>query len=116
MAAFALAGIWLVFGIDGYAIISQPTFDAQPNPLAKTVQIGSGAWLSNYSQYPLTLLFPALGFGGVILTILFSKVNRPGWGSGSILLELPVTSINAIILLRCTHAFRWTNPASGAGP
>ncbi len=80
MGAFAIAGLILVFGIDGYTIISQPAFDALPNPLAKTVEIGSGAWLTNYVEYPPTILFPALGFVGVIMTILFSKANRPGWG------------------------------------
>ena len=80
IVAFALAGIWLVAAIDGYAISAQPPLDALPNPLAKTVEIGSGAWLNNYAAYPLTLLFPALGFLGVVLTILLSRANRPGWG------------------------------------
>jgi cytochrome d ubiquinol oxidase subunit II len=80
IAAFALAGIWLVAGIDGYTITAQPPLDALPNPLAKTVEIGHGAWLNNYADYPLTMLFPALGFLGVVLTILLSKANRPGWG------------------------------------
>ena len=78
--AFALAGIWLVAGIDGYTITAQPPLDALPNPLAKTVEIGSGAWLNNYATYPLTIVFPVLGFLGVVLTILSSKANRPGWG------------------------------------
>ena len=80
MAAFGLAGIWLVLGIDGYTIVSQPPLDALPNPLAKTVEITPGAWLANYQSYPVTLLFPVLGFVGVILTILMSRANRPGWG------------------------------------
>jgi cytochrome bd ubiquinol oxidase subunit II len=80
MAAFALAGIWLVVGIDGYSITAQPALDALPNPLAKTVEIGSNAWLANYAAYPLTMLFPILGFVGIALTILFSRGNRPGWG------------------------------------
>jgi cytochrome d ubiquinol oxidase subunit II len=80
MAAFALAGIWLVMGIDGLKIVSQPALDALPNPLAKTVEMVPGAWLANYAAYPITLLFPALGFVGVILTILLSRANRPGWG------------------------------------
>ncbi len=80
MAAFALAGVWLVMGIDGLKIVSQPALDALPNPLAKTVEVMPGAWLANYSAYPLTMAFPALGFVGVILTILMSRADRPGWG------------------------------------
>jgi cytochrome bd ubiquinol oxidase subunit II len=80
MTAFGVAGIWLVIGIDGLTIVSQPALDALPNPLAKTVEIIPGAWLANYAAYPLTMAFPALGFIGVILTILLSRAGRPGWG------------------------------------
>jgi cytochrome d ubiquinol oxidase subunit II len=80
IVAFAGAGIWLVSGIDGYKIISQPPLDALPNPLAKTVEITAGAWTRNYSSYPLTMLFPVLGFVGMAGTILLSRANRPGMG------------------------------------
>ena len=80
MAAFALAGIWLVLGIDGYVIVSQPSLDALPNPLAKTVELAPGAWLVNYQSHPITMIFPLLGFVGMILTILLSRIDRPGWG------------------------------------
>jgi cytochrome d ubiquinol oxidase subunit II len=80
MAAFAAAGIWLVMGIDGLTIVDQPALDALPNPLAKTVEIAPGAWLANYATYPVTMIFPVLGFVGVILTIMMSRADRPGWG------------------------------------
>jgi cytochrome d ubiquinol oxidase subunit II len=80
IVAFALAGVWLAFGIDGYSIVSQPPLDAQPNPLAKSVEVGASAWLANYSAYPTTLLFPALGFVGVGVTILLARAKRPGLG------------------------------------
>ncbi|AKH21608.1 cytochrome d ubiquinol oxidase subunit II [Sedimenticola thiotaurini] len=80
MVAFALAGVWLVMGIDGYSIITAPAHDTLPNPLAKEVAVQAGAWLQNYSDYPLTMLFPFLGFFGITLTILLSRANRPGWG------------------------------------
>ncbi|MET0027383.1 MAG: cytochrome d ubiquinol oxidase subunit II [Candidatus Thiodiazotropha sp.] len=80
MLAFAAAGIWLVMGIDGLTIVSQPALDALPNPLAKTVEVMPGAWLANYAQYPVTMIFPVLGFAGVILTIMMSRADRPGWG------------------------------------
>ncbi|MET0090032.1 MAG: cytochrome d ubiquinol oxidase subunit II [Candidatus Thiodiazotropha sp.] len=80
MLAFAAAGIWLVMGIDGLTIVSQPALDALPNPLAKTVEVMPGAWLANYAEYPVTMIFPVLGFAGVILTIMMSRADRPGWG------------------------------------
>lgn len=80
MTAFALAGIWLIMGIEGLAIVSQPPLDALPDPLAKTVELSPGAWLKNYGDYPITMIFPALGFLGVIMTIIMSRNDRPGWG------------------------------------
>lgn len=45
-ASYALAGVWLAFGISGYAIRSTPVFDAPSNPLVKEVAV-SGGWLSD---------------------------------------------------------------------
>jgi len=80
MLAFALAGLWLMLGIDGFKIVNQPALDALPNPLAKTVEITEGAWLSNYASYPLTIIFPLLGFVGMLGTIMMSRRDRPGLG------------------------------------
>lgn len=80
MAAFALAGLWLAGDIGGYAIVSQPALDALPDPLTKTVVVAPDAWFANYGHYPLTRLFPVLGFAGVIMTLLLSHNDRPGWG------------------------------------
>jgi cytochrome d ubiquinol oxidase subunit II len=80
LASFVLAGLWVAFGLDGFQIISQPALDAMPNPLAKTVEPGSGALLSMYGKQPLTILFPFLGLAGAALTLLFSVANRPGFG------------------------------------
>jgi cytochrome d ubiquinol oxidase subunit II len=107
IAAFALAGIWLVIGIDGYHIISQPALDALPNPLAKTVEVSAGAWLSNYSAYPLTLLFPVTGFAGMALTILFSRASKPGWGFVSSSL-----GITGVIMTAGASMFPFIMPSS----
>ncbi len=80
IAAFALAGIWLATGIDGFRVVSEHIPNATPNPLTKEVIQEAHAWLSNYGTYPLTLLFPLLGFAGLGLSIVGSLNNRPGWG------------------------------------
>ena len=80
IASFALAGVWLAMGIDGFRIVSQPALDALPNPLAKTVEIAEGAWLANYSTYPWMMAAPVLGLLGAALTILLALANRPGLG------------------------------------
>jgi len=80
MGAFALAGVWLALGMDGYRVVSMPPLDARPNPLAKEVIVAAGAWLDNYRAYPPTLAFPVLGFAGAALTWLLSRMGRPGLG------------------------------------
>jgi len=107
MVAFLLAGIWLVFGIDGYHISQQPALDALPNPLTKSVEISAGAWLDNYLAYPLTMLFPLLGFVGMLLTILLSRSNRPGWGFVSSSL-----AITGVIMTAGVSMFPFIMPSS----
>jgi cytochrome bd ubiquinol oxidase subunit II len=77
---FAIAGLWVAFGMDGFRILTQPPANAMPNPLGKTVVIASGAWLDIYSHCPAALLAPICGFLGVILAALFSRRHRPGLG------------------------------------
>lgn len=78
IAAFALAGVWLAFGIDGYRILSMPAPDAVPNVLAKTVERASGAWLDNYGNYPWMMLAPLAAFAGAGLTLVLSNQGREG--------------------------------------
>ncbi|KXX65123.1 cytochrome d ubiquinol oxidase subunit II [Marichromatium gracile] len=78
--AFALAGLWLTLGIDGYRVSAMPALDATPNPLTKDVEIVPYAWLANYGAHPWTLLFPVLGFAGLGLAVLLSLRDRPGLG------------------------------------
>ncbi len=80
IALFALGGIWLAFGIDGYHITSMPPPGGASNPLAKLVEPASGAWFDNYRNMPLTVVFPLLGFGGAALTMVLSRAARPGLG------------------------------------
>lgn len=75
--AFALAGLWLYFGIDGYKIVSQPPHDALPNPLGKEVVRDAAAWFQNYANYPVAVLAPILGLAGPLLVVGLSQMNRP---------------------------------------
>jgi len=78
IVGFALAGIWLSLGIEGFRLVSGPDANAMPNILGKTVETAAGAWLSNYTQYPWMVLAPVLGFLGVVVALLFSAKDRPG--------------------------------------
>jgi cytochrome d ubiquinol oxidase subunit II len=79
IVTFALAGIWIAFGIDGYQITAMPPTDAPSNPLAKTVITGEGSWLANYALYPWMIAAPLAGFAGTVLTILLARTGRPGF-------------------------------------
>jgi cytochrome d ubiquinol oxidase subunit II len=104
---FALAGVWLVLGIEGYRVVAMPPLDATPNPLTKEVVREAGAWLANYQAYPWSLAFPILGFAGLGLAILLSMVNRPGLG-----LILSGLGVTGIILTAGGAMFPFIMPSS----
>ncbi len=75
---FALGGLWLAIGVDGYAITSTLTPDGPSNPLLKTVAIEHSAWLKNYALYRGFLAAPILGFVGAVLAIAMLAMRRDG--------------------------------------
>ncbi|MBS0848584.1 cytochrome d ubiquinol oxidase subunit II [Citrobacter sp. JGM124] len=77
LVAFALAGIWVIYGIDGYVVTSTIDHTAPSNPLAKEVVQQAGAWLINFNHYPALWVIPALGVLLPLLTTLMSRLNRP---------------------------------------
>jgi len=78
MVAFAVAGIWQAFGINGYRIVSMPEAGAAFSPLAKQVETAAGAWMQNYARCGYTIIAPIMAFGGGILALLLSGANRTG--------------------------------------
>lgn len=78
LVSFALAGWWVMKGLDGYVITSTVDPNAMPDPLNKTVARETGAWLANYGQYPWTRLVPLTAFVAGALGLLFAWRNRPG--------------------------------------
>ena len=76
IALFALGGVWLWAGIDGYRIVSQVVTDGPSNPLAKSVEQGARIWLDNYAAHPWHMIAPALGFAGALGMLLFVRLRR----------------------------------------
>ncbi len=74
---FALAGVWVAHGIDGYQIVSAVDPNGPSNPLLKTVTRGPGLWLTNYGTLPITMLVPLLALCGTIIVALAVAVRRP---------------------------------------
>lgn len=75
---FLVAGWWLS-GMNGFSIIEMPEPGSAMTPLAKQVELVQGGWMSNYSLYAWSRVFPAAAFAGLILTVLMSAVNRSGF-------------------------------------
>lgn len=73
---FALGGIWLWLGIDGYHITSTVVTDGPSNPLAKTVERASGVWFENYGNHPWTIIAPVLGFVGALANLALQRGRR----------------------------------------
>ena len=76
LGVFALAGVWVATGLEGYRIVAAPPLGTAFMPTAKTVARGLGAWMDNYARWPATLAFPAMGLGGAALAIGCSLLRR----------------------------------------
>ena len=77
-ATFALAGLWVMNGIEGYAITSHINPNALPDPLDKTVIREVGAWMHNYTLYAWAKWVPITAFIAIALGMLAARLNRPG--------------------------------------
>lgn len=89
MAGYALAGLWLAVGIDGFALVGEVVTDGPSNPLHSEVTRG-GSWLSAYVARPWIVAAPVMGFVGMALalrgliagrevsTLLWSKLGITG--------------------------------------
>jgi cytochrome d ubiquinol oxidase subunit II len=75
---FALAGLWVKLGIDGYAITSAVVPGGPSNPLLKTVVRQPGQWFANYAAHPWMIVAPVLGFAGPLLALFLTFARRTG--------------------------------------
>jgi len=75
VAIFAIAGIWIAKGIDGYVLTSVIDTNGPSNPLLKTAELQTGAWLVNYDKYPLFIIAPAIGLLFPLFAWVASKKN-----------------------------------------
>jgi cytochrome bd ubiquinol oxidase subunit II len=78
LVAFTLAGLWLAFGMDGLRLTGEVDPNGPSNPLLKSAEWSSGAWLANYREMPWLWVAPAAAYAGAILAILMLRSDRPG--------------------------------------
>ncbi|MFF2322285.1 cytochrome d ubiquinol oxidase subunit II [Agrobacterium sp. NPDC058088] len=73
---FALGGVFLWLGIDGYRFTSDIVTNGPSNPLSKTVDVASGVWFSNYAAHPWMMLAPALGLAFPLVAFVLFRAHR----------------------------------------
>jgi cytochrome bd ubiquinol oxidase subunit II len=81
---FALAGVWVATGIDGYVITSAIDGNSLPDPLYKTVVVKAGAWMLNYNRYAWAIWVPITAFVALGLGVTFAQRKKAGlafWSS-----------------------------------
>lgn len=76
IALFALGGVWLWLGVEGYRITSDIVTAGASNPLAKAVERAPGVWFNNYAAHGWMMIAPALGFLGAVGGFLFLRAGR----------------------------------------
>jgi len=103
----AVGGVWVATGIDGYRITTIPDLHGQPNPLAKTVEKVSGAWLGNYGTYPWTIAAPLAAFAGAFGVIVSARSRYP-----LITLMASATAVIGVLLTAGLAMFPFIMPSS----
>ncbi|MBN0537477.1 cytochrome d ubiquinol oxidase subunit II, partial [Pseudomonas aeruginosa] len=76
---FALAGVWVYYGIDGYVVKSVIDHTGPSNPLTKEVVREAGAWMVNFNNMPALWAVPALGVVLPLLTVVSTKADKGAW-------------------------------------
>ncbi|EOW6408853.1 cytochrome d ubiquinol oxidase subunit II [Cronobacter sakazakii] len=79
MVCFVLAGVWVMYGIDGYVVTSAIDPRAASNPMNKEVVRQAGAWFANFNNMPALWAIPALGVVLPLLTLLASRLEKGAW-------------------------------------
>lgn len=106
-AAFALAGVWLSVGIEGYQIMSMPDANSAFSPLSKVVEKTNNGWLANYHHYAWMVIAPVSGFIGIAGALWLGRIGRQGYA-----FFLSAMAIAGIILTAGFSMFPFIMPSS----
>ncbi|MCT4710798.1 cytochrome d ubiquinol oxidase subunit II [Enterobacteriaceae bacterium H11S18] len=107
MVCFALAGVWVMYGIDGYVVTSELNHHAASNPLTKEVVRQAGAWMVNFNNMPILWLVPALGVVLPLFTILMSRLEK-----GAMAFVFSSLTVACVILTAGIAMFPFVMPSS----
>ena len=72
---FAIGGLWLYVGVNGYEISSTLNHFGPSNPLYKEVARSTTGWFLNYKTYPIFIIAPLLGIFSPLICIALSRFS-----------------------------------------
>ncbi len=91
-ALYVLAGVWLAYGIPGYAVVGPVITDGVSNPLYKQVAQG-GSWFAGYMQYPWFWIAPLLALiSAVGVQALIGRHSVAGFIASSLMVGGTIAS------------------------
>lgn len=76
IVTYALAGVWLAIGINGYALNGVVVTDGPSNPLLSDTVRTTGWFATAFAERPWIAVAPALGFVGALLAFFGLKAGR----------------------------------------
>lgn len=89
---YVLTGIWLAWGIRGYAIVGPVVTDGPANPLFKQVAVG-GSWFAGYMQHPWFWGAPLLALvAAVAVQALIGRRSVAGLIASSLMVGSTIAS------------------------
>lgn len=107
MVCFVLAGVWVMYGIDGYVVTSEMNHHAASNPMTKEVARQAGAWMVNFNNMPILWAIPALGVVLPLLTVLMSRLEK-----GAMAFLFSSLTLACVILTAGIAMFPFVMPSS----
>lgn len=75
VVSYALAGLWMAWGIEGYRIVGDVVTNGPSNPLHFVVE-KTPSWFAAYSERPWITVAPVLGIVGGLLTFIGLRSRR----------------------------------------
>ena len=106
---FITGGLWVYVGIDGYVASIGLAPGGPATPLAKTVDVYSGGWFTNFLNYPALFALPLVGIVAEFSVIAFARrhcglasVCASGLGIISIVLT-PLVAMFPFVLPSSSH-------------
>jgi len=89
---YVLAGVWLAYGIPGYAVVGPVITDGASNPLYKQVAQGS-SWFAGYMQYPWFWIAPLLALVSAVgVQALIGRRSVTGFIASSLMVGSTIAS------------------------